>query len=272
MFKNLGDSQIKEIIMASKFSVFFVDEDQKVTLCDVGEKDEIKNWAEIMGAKVHYAELTSQFRCNGSDGYLAWLDSALQIRETANPILEAGEYDFQIIDSPKVLQEMIFEKNKIKNKARLVAGYCWNWISKNNPTVNDIEFPEFGFAARWNLASDGNHWILKEEAVKEVGCIHTCQGLEVDYIGVIVGLDFVVRNDQVVTDALKRARSDSSIRGCKKMLKESPEEAKMLLDKIIRNICITLMTRGMKGCYVYFTDKETQEYFKSKLGQQDLKP
>jgi hypothetical protein len=46
----------------------------------------------------------------------------------------------------------------------------------------------------------------------------------------------------------------------------------MLLDKIIRNICITLMTRGMKGCYVYFTDKETQEYFKSKLGQQDLKP
>ena len=91
--------------------------------------------------------------------------------------------------------------------------------------------------------------------------------MEVDYIGVIIGPDFVVRNGRVITDALRRARSDSSVRGCKKLLKEKPGEAEAILDKIIKNTYRTLMTRGMKGCYVYFTDKETEQYFKDRLKQ-----
>lgn len=173
MFKNKGENQIKEIIEASKFSVFFVDEDQKVTFHDIGEKEEIKKWAQKLGASVHEAELTSQFRCNGSDGYLAWLDNALQIRETANTTMAGLDFDFQVVDSPGKLRDIIFEKNKINNKARLVAGYCWDWISRNKPKLNDIIIPEFNFSMRWNLASDGNLWIIAPESVNEVGCIHT---------------------------------------------------------------------------------------------------
>jgi DUF2075 family protein len=261
IFKNLGENQVKEIIHASKCSIFFIDEDQRVTFSDIGESGEIKRWAEKLGATVHTMELNSQFRCNGSDGYLAWLDNVLGIKETANYDFDRDEYDFQVVDSPVKLQEMILEKNKINNKARTVAGYCWDWVSKKDRNAADIVIPEFDFKMKWNLASDGNLWILKQEAVSEVGCIHTCQGLEVDYVGVIIGPDFTIRNGQVVIDPSKRAKTDKSLSGYKKLLKENPELAKQKADAIIKNTYRTLMTRGMKGCYVYFVDNETQEYF-----------
>lgn len=264
MFKNLGLNQIKEIIEASTFSIFFIDEDQKVTWHDIGETGEVQKWADVCGANVHLLSLTSQFRCNGSDGYLAWLDNILQIKETANTVLDNQEYDFQIVDSPVRLREMIFEKNKERNKARLVAGYCWDWVSKTNKVLTDIHIPEYAFRMKWNLASDGNLWIIGPESVNEVGCIHTCQGLEMDYVGVIIGDDFVVRDGIVVTRPEKRAKSDSSLKGYKKLLKEDPEAAKIKADAIIKNTYRTLMTRGMKGCYVYFTDKETEQYFRSR--------
>lgn len=255
MFKNKGENQVKEIINAANFSVFFIDEDQKVTIHDIGEKEEIRKWADKAGAEVFETALTSQFRCNGSDGYLAWLDNALQIKDTANTTLEDIDYDLRVMNSPTTLRDSIYEKNKVNNKARMVAGYCWKWLSKNNPLMNDIVFPDFDFSAKWNLSDDGMLWIIKEESVKEVGCIHTCQGLEVDYIGVIIGPDLIVRNGKVITDASKRASEDSSVRGYKKLMKEDPKAAKPLVDKIIKNTYRTLMTRGQKGCFIYSTDQ-----------------
>jgi hypothetical protein len=266
MYRNQGVNQIKEIIEASKFSVFFVDEDQKVTWSDIGEKEEIKKWADKIGAIVSELELTSQFRCNGSDGYLAWLDDVLQVKDTANTMLDPAEYDFQVVDSPAELRDIIFEKNIEKNKARLVAGYCWNWVSRNDPGIPDITFPEYGFEMQWNLAIDGNLWILKPEAVTEVGCIHTCQGLDLDYVGVIVGPDLIVRDEKVLVDPSKRAGSDASLKGYKTYLKQEEKKAQDKIRAIIKNTYRTLMTRGMKGCYVYFTDKETAKYFKSRIG------
>lgn len=265
MLHNKGENQIKEIIRSSKFSVFFIDEDQRITLRDIGEKKEIERYAKQLGAAVHHKELSSQFRCNGSDGYLAWLDNTLQVRETVNTMLDISEYDFRILKSPNELRDVIFEKNKINNKARIVAGYCWDWVSKKNKGVNDIQIPEHNFAMQWNLASDGNLWILNEESVKEIGCIHTCQGLELDYIGVIVGLDLVFRDGKIVTDPKKRAKTDSSVKGYNKFLSKSPELAMRTMNAIIKNTYRTLMTRGMKGCYVYFIDKETEAYFKSRI-------
>lgn len=266
MFKNLGENQIKEIIEASKSSVFFIDEDQKVTWHDIGKKEEIEKWANKIGAKIHNLKLESQFRCNGSDGYLSWLDNVLQIEDTANTTLEGIKYDFKIVDSPNELRDLIFEKNKINNKARLVAGYCWDWVSKKDKGLKDIIIPEYDFGMQWNLASDGNLWILSPESVNEIGCIHTCQGLEVDYIGVIIGPDFSVHNGMVVTDPSKRAKTDASLKGYKKELKENYEITKNKADSIIKNTYRTLMTRGMKGCYVYFTDKETEKYFRNQIG------
>lgn len=265
MFKNLGENQIKELIQASKFSVFFIDEDQKVTLLDIGEKQEIVRWAESKGAKVHQMELSSQFRCNGSDGYLAWLDHTLQIRETANKLLDPKEYDFRVLNSPVELHKLIIEKNKHRNKSRMVAGYCWDWTSQKNPEAFDICMPEFDFAMRWNLTTDGSLWIMSPDSVSEIGCIHTCQGLEVDYIGVIIGDDLIVRNGRVITNPAKRSKNDSSVKGYKSRFKSDPEKTMAELDKIIKNTYRTLMTRGMKGCYVYCVDEETGEYLKDNL-------
>lgn len=261
LYRNMGENQIKEIISASKFSIFFVDEDQKVTWGDIGEKEEIAKWARYFGASIEMMELSSQFRCNGSDGYLAWLDNTLGIKEAANTVLDKNDYDFRVVDSPNELRDMIFEKNKENNKARLVAGYCWNWESRNNKDAMDIKIPEHDFEMKWNLASDGSLWIRKPESVTEVGCIHTCQGLDLDYIGVIVGPDLVARDGRVVTDPSKRARTDASLNGYLKELKSNSAEAKQKADKIIKNTYRTLMTRGMKGCYVYCVDDETRKYF-----------
>jgi len=263
MFNHLGENQIKEIIKASKLSVFFIDEDQKVTLKDIGDKEGIRRWAAILKAEVTELSLESQFRCNGSDGYLAWIDNTLQIRETANEILETSDYDFRIVDSPAELHELIRHMNKAKNKARIVAGYCWRWISKKNPLLKDIVIGSY--KATWNLDSDGQAWIIKPDSVNEVGCIHTCQGLEVDYIGVIVGPDFIIRNGTAITLPGERASTDKSIHGWKALVKEDQANANTRLDAIIKNTYRTLMTRGQKGCYVYFVDDETRRFFANRI-------
>lgn len=267
MFKNLGENQIKEIINSSKFSVFFIDENQKVAIHDIGEIDEIELWANEYNAKITKLELSSQFRCNGSDGYLAWLDYILQIRETANTFFDVEDYDFKVLDSPSELRDTIFEKNKINNKARLVAGYCWPWKSKKDYLAKDIIFPEYDFAMKWNLTEDGMKWVIQPESVNEIGCIHTCQGLEVDYVGVIIGEDLIVRDGVVLVDPNKRDSNDTTVRGYKSMLKANPLQTKDMLRAIVKNTYRTLMTRGMKGCFIYCVDKETNEYFKKLLNK-----
>jgi len=267
MFQNLGENQIKEIINAANFSIFFIDEDQKVTLKDIGSVDEIKKYANELGAGIKIVELESQFRCNGSDGYLAWLDNVLEIRKTANYDLDDFQYDFKVIDSPNDLRRLIEEKNSINNKSRLVAGYCWNWISegKNNSEVHDIVIPEYNFEMSWNLGNSQT-WAIDPMSVNEIGCIHTCQGLEFDYVGVIIGNDIRYENGQIVTDYGKRASTDQSLKGINKIANEyGQDEANRIADRIIKNTYRTLMTRGMKGCYVYCVDKNLENYLKSKI-------
>lgn len=263
LFSHLGDNQVKELIDAAKFSIFFIDEDQRVTLKDIGKKSEIIKWAEILGVNVYALELSSQFRCNGSDGYLSWLDNVLQIKETANDSLDEIKYDFKVIDDPNIIHQEIIKKNILNNKSRMLAGYCWDWISKKKSEIKDIIIGDY--SAFWNLSQHGQSWIIHSDSVNEIGCIHTCQGLELDYVGVIIGPDMIVRDGKIITDATKRAKTDKSIFGYKKLLKENPEKGNEILDKIIKNTYRTLMTRGMKGCYIYCTDKETQEYFKQSL-------
>jgi uncharacterized protein len=266
LFQNLGENQVKEIIFASKFSIFFIDENQRVTLKDIGSVDLIEKFANEMNANLTKMELSSQFRCDGSDGYIAWLDDVLQIRDTANANDLGVNYDFRIYDNPNEMLEDIVKKNKVNNKSRIVAGYCWNWVKeeKNNPNFYDIVIPEFDFKMSWNLGNTET-WAIDENSVYQAGCIHTCQGLEFDYVGVIIGDDLIYRDGKVVTDYTKRAKTDQSLRGIKKMMKENPEEAEKIADQIIRNTYRTLMTRGQKGCFIYCTDKELEGYFRERL-------
>lgn len=272
MFQNLGENQMKEIIEASKFSIFFIDEHQRVTLKDIGGIEEIKKFASDNNANIKVMNLESQFRCNGSDGYLAWIDDVLQIRETANSDYLGGQYDFRVYDDPNELRIEINKLNKVSNKSRIVAGYCWNWDKegKSNPDYYDIFMDNFDFKMSWNLGSSDT-WAIDEASVNEAGCIHTSQGLEFDYVGVIIGDDLRYEEGNVVTDYTKRAKTDNSLKGIKKLLKEDPERAEKLADEIIRNTYRTLMTRGQKGCFVYCTDTKLAEYLKERFEKSNTK-
>ena len=264
MFHNLGQNQIKEIINASWCSVFFVDESQRVTLSDIGSVAEIKKWAKELNSEISEMELESQFRCNGSDGYLAWLDNVLEIRNTANSDMKDIDYDIRIVDSPNEVRDLIIERNKSVNHSRILAGYCWAWLKagQNDTNVHDIKIGDFEMS--WNLGNTST-FAIDEDSVNEVGCIHTSQGLEFDYAGVIIGDDMRYENGHIVTDFTKRAKTDQSLKGIKKLYKENPELALKEADEIIKNTYRTLMTRGMKGCYIYCTDKNLANYLKESL-------
>jgi len=262
MFQNLGENQVKEIINAAKTSIFFVDDFQMVTTKDIGSTNEIKKWCRYFDAEVYEDTLLSQFRCNGSDSYLSWIDNVLEINLEATDDFDF-DYDIRICDSPEEVRELILEKNKINNKSRMVAGYCWNWIKegKNNSDIHDIQIGDFEMS--WNLGSSST-WAIDPESVNEIGCIHTCQGLEFDYVGVIIGEDLRY-DDGIITDFTKRARTDQSLKGLKGLYKKNKEEALKIADRIIKNTYRTLLTRGQKGCYIYCVDKDLQEYLKKRL-------
>ena len=264
MFHNMGENQIKEIIWSSLCSVFFIDENQRVTMDDIGSVDQIKRWAREEDSEVYEMELVSQFRCNGSNGYLAWLDDVLQIRPTANKDLDDVDFDLRICDDPNEVRELIIEKNRTTNRARMLAGYCWDWnkAEANNTDYHDIKIGDFEMS--WNL-NGGEPFAVAETSVNEIGCIHTSQGLEFDYVGVIIGDDIRCENGEVITDFTKRAKTDQSLKGIKTLYKENPEEAQRRADEIIRNTYRTLLTRGMKGCYIFCTDKELSNYLKLRM-------
>lgn len=271
-YGNEGDHQVRELISSAKCAIFFLDEDQRVTLKDIGTRQLIEAMAAEQGATIETYKLESQFRCGGSDGYLAWLDHVLGVRESTNTDLEGIPFDFRVFESPEEMHAAIEAKNGT-NKARVVAGYCWPWASKKRPSEFDITIGDY--RRRWNLDRDGSLWIIAPESINEVGCIHTCQGLEVDYVGVIVGPDLIARNGTLETVPEARAPQDKTLRGYRSMLRSDPVGTRRAADEIIRNTYRTLMTRGMKGCYVFCTDPATAAYFRtmssrSAGGSQDL--
>ncbi|MFA5235743.1 MAG: DUF2075 domain-containing protein [Bacilli bacterium] len=255
---NLGENQVKEIINASKISVFFIDEDQMVTTSDIGTVEEIKKWADFYGSKIHESEdlnLVSQFRCNGSDGYLAFLDNLLGVRETANKAFEKEfDYDLRIFDDPNEMYTALKEKN-VNNKARMIAGYTYEWISKNNKMAYDIVLKN-GFKKQWNFTTDS--FATDPDSFEQVGCIHSTQGIEFEYVGIIIGLDLRYENGRVITDKTKAAQSDGSS-GVRRTRNEQ------LADRIIRNTYRTLLSRGQKGCFVFCEDDGLNKYLLSKI-------
>ena len=168
------------------------------------------------------------------------------------------------IGSVEEMRDLIIERNRVANRARVLAGYCWEWNKKeqNNTDYHDIKIGNFEMS--WNLGS-GEPFAVSETSINEAGCIHTSQGLEFDYVGVIMGDDIRFENGHVITDFTKRAKTDQSLKGIKKLYKESPDEAVQRADEIIKNTYCTLLTRGMKGCYIYCTDANMAAYLKKRL-------
>lgn len=259
--KHYGHNQIDDIVRCSKINVFFIDEDQKVTTKDIGTVDLIKEIAKKYNSRIiddPSLTLKSQFRCNGSDGYLQFLDNLLEIRETPMTSLDGIDYDIRVFDSPTKMKKELEKLNKVNNKSRLLAGYCYEWVSEIEPTAMDIIL-EDGFRMQWNLRN-GQPFAISDTSFDQVGCIHTCQGLEFDYVGVIIGEDLRFENGKLITDQSKIAESDKSsgIRTCKD---------KKLADILIKNTYKTLLSRGQKGCFVYCENIELSNYIKERIGK-----
>lgn len=256
-----GENQVKECISASLLSIFLLDEDQAVTVNDIGSIAEISKWCRELNSTLKMpaeAKLVSQFRCNGSDAYIQFIDDILQRTEESVTVdLDELNFDFRIFDSAIELREALREKNAINNKSKMVAGYCYDWNVKHGRGDYDIMLPD-GFKAKWNLEKD-KIWAINPNSFEEVGCIHTAQGLEFDYVGVLIGKDlkYDSTSGRIITDkqAISKDDKSSGIRSCKN---------ESIVRKLILNTYKTLLTRGQKGCYVYCEDKSLAEYIKKK--------
>ena len=258
---NNGENQVKECIAASLLTIFLIDEDQAVTTSDIGSIGEIKQWCETLNSRLIFnneTKLISQFRCNGSDAYIQFIDSLLQ-RNEESLVLNFPElnYDFRVFDTPCEMREALRQKNAIDNKARMVAGYCYDWNVKNGRGPWDIELPG-GFLAKWNLEGD-KIWAVNPKSFEEVGCIHTAQGLEFDYVGVLIGKDLLydASTGHVLTDKKAISKDDHS-----SGIRTAPDD---VARRLILNTYKTLLTRGQKGCFVYCEDESLREYLKASL-------
>ncbi len=250
-----------EIIRASRVSVFFLDENQHVTFGDIGTRDEIMKWAAEAGVGVQTINLVTQFRCGTSDHYVAWVDALLGLTDSSD-VQGMSDYDVRVVDDPEELRELINDRNSA-GRSRLLAGYCWNWDKSAN--APDITIPGTKFAMYWNLYRDGQAWIEAPDSINTVGCIHTIQGLEGDYFGVIIGPDLAVQDGRLVGRREYRAKTDQALRGLKKALKDDPLGAEARAERLIRTTYRTLLTRGMKGTYIFCTDPDVANFIRARL-------
>lgn len=260
-----GENQIKECINASLFTIFLIDEDQQITTKDIGSIAEIKKWAVALGSHVTMnpeTVLHSQFRCNGSDQYIQYVNNLLQIGEYVDIDFEDLNFEIRVFDDPNEMRDELRRINQINNKARMVAGYCYDWDVKNNRGEYDILLKN-GFKAQWNLAAD-KIWAINPKSFEQVGCIHTAQGLEFDYVGVLIGND--LRYDpverKIITDKTKISKDDNS-----SGIRTAPDA---VAARLIKNTYKTLLTRGQKGCFIYCEDEALAAYIRSLLSKKDV--
>lgn len=259
--------QVDTLVKCAKVAVFFIDDKQGIRYQEIGSSHMIKECALKFDADIEEVELKTQFRCNGSNNYLDWLEQILY-NEKVTASFTPDEFDFKIFDSPQKLYDAILEVDRTEGKtARLCAGFCWPWSKRpdeNGQLVKDVRIGDF--AMPWETHGEITtpppgyvkwfEWAYKPEGIKQVGCIYTAQGFEFDYVGVIVGRDlkYSVINNCLITDITET--EDPTL-----------NRSRAKFDEYVRNIYRVLMSRGMKGCYVYFCDKNVEEYFRKHLKQ-----
>ena len=261
------DPIVEQLIKASKVSVFFVDNYQIIRPDEVGSTTYIEEHAKTMNTKVLKFKLEAQFRCQGSDAFVNWLNNTLEVERTANVIWSRDEnFDFRIFESPEELEHAILEKSRNGKKARLTAGFCWNWSQPNDDGTLPLDVAIGNFKRPWNAKSSVQGirlapgipseklWAHDPNGINQVGCVYTAQGFEFDYIGVIFGPDLVYNLDDQAWHGHRENSRDPAARRSKDRYLE-----------LVKNTYRVLLSRGLEGCYVYFMDKNTERFFKSRM-------
>lgn len=262
--KRSNKTQLEELFDASKVAIFFIDDRQIVRPDEIGSSVLIKDFAVSRGIRLYECDLTAQFRCNGSDAFINWVNHTLQIDVTANPFWEASNpFEFKIFESPLELEKAIHSKVKEGSTARMSAGFCWKW-SDPDSTGNLLDDVVVGDWRRpWDAKPGAGRlakgippaalWAYDPNGIGQIGCVYTAQGFEFDYIGVIIGKDLIYRSDKGWI-GVKEESHDT-------MVKRSKDR---FVD-LVKNTYRVLLTRGIKGCYVYFMDEETRKFFESRI-------
>ena len=257
--------QIQELVNAAKVSVFFVDDKQVVRPNEIGSVDYINKNARKMNCRISNYELPTFFRCNGSDGFVNWIEGVLGLRDTANIYWNAKDpFDFRIFDTPDELETEIRDRIAEGNTARITAGFCWPWSDPNTDGSLEKDVVIGNYKRAWNAKPNAGRlapgvpkaflWAHDPRGVNQIGCIYTAQGFEFDYVGVIMGNDLSF-DQQTMNWRANKANSFDPI------VKRSKREFLHLAKNTYR----VLFTRGLKGCYVYFVDENTERLFRSRI-------
>lgn len=263
--KKTGLSQLGEMAKACKVLVLFMDDHQGVKPDEIGTAQYVREELTTLDIPVMEIQLSTQFRCGGSDGFVTWVSDVLGITDGQTAWRNTPDFEFSIYSSPQELDAAIREKASDTTRARLVAGFCWPWSNKSvqGALVNDIEIENF--SRPWNAhpkVAELNEkfppaplWAYDPRGLDQVGCIYTAQGFEFDYVGVIFGTDLRFVPETGSWAAFPQDSRDPSIRKSINFL------------ELVKHTYRVLLTRGIKGCYVCFLDKPTEEYVKSRLLQ-----
>lgn len=257
-----GKPQVEELLAAARVPVFLLDEFQVVRPGEQGTVQDIERHAANHGIGVVKIDLDAQFRCGGSEEYVLWVKRLLGL-EPGGPIEWIGDphFDVEVVDSPYEMEAYLATKLEDGYSARIAAGYCWPWSDPrpDGTLVPDVRIGDW--SKPWNLKGDRSVggapaaalWATDPAGFDQVGCVYTAQGFEYDYSGVILGPDFVWRDDRWV--ALRAANKDPDF---KNRTKVSDAD----FDRLVRNVYKVLLTRGMRGVALYSTDRQTQEHLR----------
>jgi DUF2075 family protein len=263
-----GINLLHKTMDASLVNVFFIDSDQAVTIHDYATVARIKDYAAHLESEViesNRLSLKTQFRCSGGGHYIDFVRSVLGYPEAGLPAFVKGKYDFRVYDSAAEMRDELRELNKKYPPCRMVAGYTYKWISKKPETKEepDIVLDGGGFKAQWNLRlgkKEDYSWVEDPNSFEQVGCIHTCQGIDLEYCGVIIGKDMTYEHGKVCFHHEAIASTDTASGA-----RTAPDE---IGNALVRNTYNVLLTRGMRGTFVYCEDKALGNYLKSFLPQE----
>ncbi|MCX2743658.1 DUF2075 domain-containing protein [Mangrovivirga sp. M17] len=231
--------------MQAKLSVYFYDPSQSIKPTDV-TKDSFDDMIREDNASV--IELTSQFRVKGGNGYVDFVDALLNTNFQKLRPFQHENYSVKLFNHFENFVNEIQSKEGEYKLSRMIAGYSWEWKSKNDPKAYDIEIENVKL--RWNRTNAD--WINASDSVKEVGCIHTTQGYDLNYAGIIFGHE--IGYDSEKDEIIIRSENYKDKNG-----RNGIKESKQLKDYIL-NIYKTIMLRGIKGTYIYACDPELRKY------------
>ena len=277
-----GKNQIEDIVKAAGVSVFFVDDNQALRPYDIGSVDSIRQAADKHNVPVEQVDLAAQFRCQGSEGFLNWLAVVLGLADAQSTGNAHGwdktAFDFDIVDTPEEVIDFVNEKNRsagvhnpvpgrsIISGARLLAGYAWPWTKEGN-NLGEVPDVDLGSVKLpWNNRKSSYKWAIDPATMlrNEVGCVHTSQGLEFDWVGVFIGKDLRYDPDKKMLFADIDNYHDKG--GKNGLGKNKAERSKNLLKYVCRCYRV-LLSRGVRGARVYCCDKNLAKYLKTELAK-----